>query len=285
MALSNFVPKIWAAEILTNVHKDLVYGDDYIINTDYEGDIEAFGDEVKINSVGPITVEDYVKNSDMSSPQELDSAQQTLKIDRAKSFNFQIDAIDQAQTKPKVEDEAMSEAGYAIADVIDRDIASLYVDVAAANIVGLGNDTTPLVPTATTMYEILADMYTRLSEANVQKMNRFVVLPPWCTGLLRKDDRFVKAGTMRTDEVLRTGEIGEAAGFKVFESNNVPNTSDTKYKVIAGVRKAWSFAGQVVRVRQYEPEKRHADAVKGLYVYGRKLIRPDHIAVATLNKS
>ncbi len=110
------------------------------------------------------------------------------------------------------------------------------------------------------------------------------LVPAWFHGLLRKDDRFVKAGTTRSDLVLRNGEVGQAAGMTVLESNNVPNTAGAKFKIIAGYPGAITYAEQIAQVEAYRPEKRFADAVKGLHLYGCKLIRPSGIAVLTANK-
>jgi len=281
MSINNFVPTVWAARVLDNLNKALVYGN--IVNRDFEGDIRQMGDTVKINSIGAVTIGNYTKNTNIGDPETLSDAQTTLLINQANYFNFQVDDIDRAQQSPKVMDAAMREAAYGLGNAADQYIAGLYTGVAAGNTIG--NDTTPIVPTASTAYEKLVDLATLLDEANVPSEDRWVVLPPWYYGLLLKDDRFVKAGTAQTDQVLRNGFVGEAAGFAVYKSNNVPNTTGTKYKIIAGQRKAISFADQINSVEAYRPEKRFADAVKGLHLYGAKLVYPQAIAVLTANKS
>lgn len=281
MAINNFIPTVWAARVLENLNKSLVYGG--LVNRDYEGDIRQMGDTVKINSIGAVTIGSYTKNTNIGDPETLSDAQTSLLINQAKYFNFQIDDVDKAQQNPKVMDAAMREAAYGLADAADQYIAGLYTGVASGNTIG--DDITPIVPTATTAYEKLVDLATILDEDNVPSEDRWVVLPPWYYGLLLKDDRFVKAGTAQTDQVLRNGLVGEAAGFAVYKSNNVPNTAGTKYKIMAGQRKAISFADQVNSVEAYRPEKRFADAVKGLHLYGAKLIYPSAIAVLTANKS
>jgi len=281
MAITNFIPQIWSARLLENLRKNLVYGQPGVINRDYEGEIRAYGDTVKINAIGPITVADYTKNQDINAPETLSDSQRTLVIDQAKYFNFLIDDVDQAQTNPKLMDAAMQEAAYALADKADQFIASLYVNAGNA----LGNDTTPLVPDKNTAYEMLVDAAVKLDEANIPRTGRYVIVPPWFYGLLLKDDRFVKAGTPTSDNVLRNGEVGQAAGFSVFVSNNVPNTSGAKYKILAGHPMGITFAEQITKVEAYRPEKRFADAVKGLHLYGAKVIRPEALVVVTANKS
>lgn len=281
MSLSNFVPQVWSARLLENLQKNLVYGQLGVINKDFEGDISSFGDRVKINSIGAVTINDYTKNTDITAPETLSDAQRILIIDQAKYFNFLIDDVDAAQMNPKVMESAMREASYGLADIADRFIASFYTE--ATNTIG--NDTTPISPTADNAYEYMVDSGVKLDEANVTRSGRYVIVPPWFYGLLLKDDRFVKAGTSMTDQVLRNGEVGKAAGFDVFVSNNVPNTAGAKYKIVFGHQMAITFAEQINSVEAYRPEKRFGDAVKGLHLYGAKVIRPEALCVLTANKA
>lgn len=282
MSLDNFIPKIWSARLLSNLQKALVYGQPGVVNTDYEGEISQYGDTVKINSIGPVTIGDYVKNQDVDGPETLTDEQTMLKIDQSKYFNFQVDDIDAAQQKPKVMDEAMREAAYGLADVADQYIASLYTGVVADNVIG--DDTTPETLTKDNIYDLLVDLAVILTDAKIPKEGRWVVLPPWAYGLLLKDDRFVHVDKSGTDETLRNGIVGRAAGFDILESHNVPNTDGSRYKIIAGHPMAISYAEQINSVEAYRPEKRFADAVKGLHLYGAKLIRPEGIAVLTADK-
>jgi N4-gp56 family major capsid protein len=281
--LNNFIPTIWSARILSALEKSLVYGQSNIVNRDYEGEIRDKGDSVKINSIGDVSIKDYVRNSDIDGAEVLDDAGQMLQITEGKYFNFAVDDVDKAQANANVMGEAMKRSGYGLRDKADQFIASHYTEVPAANLIG--DDTTPIVPDKNTAYEYLVDLGTKLDEANVQMDGRFVIVPSWFHGLLLKDDRFVKAGTAKTDSVLANGEVGEAAGFNVLKSNNVPNTAGTKYKIIGGVNMGFSYAEQIVKVEAYRPEKRFSDAVKGLHVYGGKLVRPYCWAVLTASKS
>lgn len=103
--------------------------------------------------------------------------------------------------------------------------------------------------------------------------------------MIQKDDRFVGTGGVQAEALLRGGFVGQAAGFNIYLSNNVANTAGAKYKIMAGTREAISFAEQIVSVEAYRPEKRFADAVKGLHVYGGKVVRPAALAVLTANKA
>lgn len=282
MALNNFIPEIWSARLLVSLKKSLVYGQEGVVNRDYEGEIRQMGDTVQINSIGLITVGTYTKNTNIGDPQTLTDAQTVLNIDQAKYFNFQVDDIDRAQQNPKVMDAAMQEAAYALRDVADQYIAGLYTGAATGNTIG--DDTTPVEVDKTNAYELLVDLAVILTDAKVPTDGRWVVVPPWIYGTLLKDDRFIDASKAGTTDGLRNGEVGKAAGFTVLQSHNVPNTSGEKYKIIAGHSMAISYAEQINKVEAYRPEKRFADAVKGLHLYGAKLVRPEAIAVLTANK-
>jgi len=284
MALDNFIPTIWSARLLASLKKTLVYGQAGVVNRDYEGEIKEKGNTVKINSIGAVTVSDHSKNTDISAPEALNDSDQVLVIEKAKYFNFQVDDVDRVQQMPSVMDQAMQEAGYALADAADQYIAGLYTEAHASNLLGTTGSPTSIA-TAAAAYEALVDLGVLLTEANVPKAQRWCVIPPWFEGRLQKDDRFVKAGTPATDAVLRNGVIGRAAGFDILVSNNVPETSGTKYRVIAGHPMAISFAEQINKVEAFRPERRFADALKGLHLYGAKLVRNRAIAVGTFNKT
>jgi N4-gp56 family major capsid protein len=283
MSVASFIPAVWAAALLAGLHKNLVYAQPGVVNTDYEGEITKRGDRVKINFIGDITVFDVERGQDIPDPEELDTAATYLDIDQEKGFNFSVDDVDKVQANGSLIESAMTEAGYGVRDKADQAVAGLYADAAAANLIG--SDSVPIVPTADTAYEYIVDLGTKLDEANVPNEKRWCVVPPWYYGLLLKDKRFVAVGSGRSDEALRNGEVGEAAGFRILRSNNVRNTSGTKYKIMAGHPMAISYADQIITVEAYRPEKRFSDAVKGHHVYGRKLVRPNAVAVMTANKS
>lgn len=279
-----FIPTVWAARLLMALEKSLVYGQADVSNRDYEGEIREAGNTVKIASIGDVTIGDYVKDTDITDPESLTDTDQTLLIDQAKYFNFYVDSVDRAQQNANVLDEAMRRSAWALREKADAFLATtMDTAVPAGN--KIGSVTTPKVPTKDDAYEYLVDLGVLLDEANVPLEDRFVVVPAWFHGLLLKDERFVKAGTMRSDRALANGEVGEGAGFRILKSNNVPNASATKYKIIAGHRVATAYVEQVVDLQTYQPEKRFGDAVKGLHVYGAKVVRPTALACLIANKA
>ena len=282
MSVANFIPTIWSARLLAHLDKKHVYA--ALVNRDYEGEIKNYGDTVKINQIGDVTIKDYQKGQDIADPDDLDGDQTILTIDQAKYFNFAIEDVDAAQVNPKLMDKAMQRAAYGMNDVTDKYLANLMYLGAQNNGDNLGTDEAPLVPTKETAYDMLVDLGTDLTEKNVPTEGRWAVVPAWFHGLLLKDNRFVGNGTDYNKALIEGGEVGVAAGFRIWLSNNVPNTSGAKYKIIAGTNDAATFAEQIIKTEAYRPEKRFSDAVKGLHVYGAKVTQGKGLSVLTANK-
>ena len=139
MAINNFIPTIWAARVLENLQNAHVYAQPAVCNRDYEGEIRQAGDTVQINTLGPVTVRPYIKNANIAAVQELTDASQLLTINQANYFNFQIDDVDKAQTKPKVMDLAMRNAAWALSEAADDYLAGImWAALAPAGAVGAG---------------------------------------------------------------------------------------------------------------------------------------------------
>ncbi len=283
MSVTNFVPTIWSARLLAHLDKKHVYA--ALVNRDYEGEIKNYGDTVKINQIGDVTIKNYTKGSDIEDPEDLSGSQSMLTIDQAKYFNFSIDDVDAAQVNPKLMDEAMKRAAYGMNDTTDTFLANMMYLAASNNGKNLGNDSTAVVPTKADAYDYLVDLSTDLTEKDVPTEGRWAVIPAWFHGLLLKDSRFVGNGTDYNKALIEGGEVGVAAGFRIFLSNNVPNTEGTKYKILGGTNAAGSYAEQILKTEAYRPEKRFSDAVKGLHVYGGKVVQPKCLSVLTANKA
>lgn len=286
MTLYLFIPAIWSASLLVNLRKKLVYGDASVVNSDYEGEISQFGDRVKINAIGAVTVFTYVKNVDMPVAETLTDSTQELVIDQAKGFNFQIDDIDARQQKPKLMGAATQEAGYALADTTDQFIAGFYANAGSE----LGTHAAPLAPLASPAeaYDLIVDAGVALDEANIPSDGRTAVVPPWFYGFIEKDDRFVASGSEKSSTDLRNGVSGDANGVMIRKSNNVPavtNGVNDVTKIQVSTRAARSFADQIVKTERYSPERRFGDALKGLHVYGAKVVRPEALVTVHLRRT
>jgi hypothetical protein len=281
MALNNFIPQIWSAQLLASLRKSLVIGQEGIVNKNYEGEITGYGSSVKINGIGPITIGNYVKNTNIADAETLNDTTQVLLIDQQKFFNFQIDDIDKAQQNPKVMGQAMSDAAFGLRDKADQYLASLItldgVGQQAENVTVLGGSTGFDLSTANA-YDILVDAKVELDKQNVPTEGRYVVVTPEFHGKLLKDNNFIGTGSALADGVLRNGLVGRAAGFDIYASNNIQTSVEggsTVSNIFGGYSGGISFAEQVMSVEGYRPEGRFADAMKGLYVYGARIVRPE----------
>lgn len=279
MAITNFIPEVWSPRILENIRTSLVFGGPSIVNRDYEGEIRNAGDTVRINSIGALTVGSYTQNTDISSPEVLSDDTRSLVIDQSRYTNFTLDDVDRAQANANLMDAAMRQAGYDLAKDMDGYLAGLMADE-ATDITG---DITDATPSAESAYEDLVDLMTALDEADCPRDGRFVVVSPAFHGLLLRDNRFVDASRSGSTDALRNGRAGNAAGFDIFTSNQVPagGAEGTK-AILAGHRQATTVAEQVNKVEAYRLEARFADAVKVLMVYGAKVIRPEFLVKADL---
>lgn len=274
MSVKNFIPQIWSARLLAHLDKIHVYAG--LVNRDYEGEIKQFGDTVKINQIGDITIKKYT-GAAIDAPDDLTGEQDTLTIDQANYFNFAIKDVDNAQTNPKLMNEAMARAAYGLNDTVDSLLAGIMVAGAAG---AIGSDESPFVPTKDDAYDLLVDLGTELTEKNVPLLGRWVVVPPFYHGLLQKDSRFVGNGTDVNMAILQGGHIGAAAGFQIY----VPNTDGAKYKILAGTNAGASFAEQITETEGYRPESNFSDAVKGLHLCGVKVLQKNALATLTVNR-
>ena len=274
MAVTNFVPDIWSARILTNLSKTAVAN--AVCNRDYEGDASV-GDSVKITSITDPTITAYT-GSDMT-PEDIDDASRSLLLDQKQSFNFYLDDVEAAQSVNggAILREAINRASYGLSNVMDTyALDVMWSNASASNPDHVIGETT--LTTVAGAYDHLVDCAVLLDEANVPQEERFAVVPPAFYALLLKDDRFVGAGDAVGAATRANGLVGEAAGLAIYRSNNLPTaasgTSATNKGLIVGSRIATTLADQVRKVEAYRVEKKFADGVKGLHVYGVKVTRP-----------
>lgn len=270
MAISNFIPTLWSETLYNELEKD--YVGVRLSSREFEGEIRGEGDRVKICGVGPVTVFDYTKNQNMPAAEVLSDTERTIIIDQAKGFNFCLDSIDVAQSKKGLMQAAMKEASNALSDVADR-----YV-------YGLTDDTVSVIKsesaTAESILYAIADARRILMENNVPNSAKISLeVPPAVEKLL------VLANVLRSTDntaALGRGYIGSFMGFDVYVSNNIQKTEDGLWRCFARTARAISFAEQVSAVKAYEPELRHGDAVKGLHLYGAKIVYPKEMVFLEL---
>lgn len=278
MALTNSQVTIFARELQSSLKKALVFAGPQAVNRNYEGEIRQTGDSVRIRSISRPTISPYVKNVSVITPETLTDAERTLLIDQANSFAFEIDDVDMAQVQNGggLMTEAALESAYGLADVADLYVAGLYTGADTANKIS-----TTAITTGALAIEGLVALKTKLDTANVPNQGRYVILPPWYVGKLLLANAFTSLADSGTTDALRNGHIGRAFGFDIFESNNVTLVTGDDYLVCAGYTGAITFATQINKVEAYRPESSFSEALKGLNLFGAKLVRPSGIATLT----
>ena len=280
MAVVNFVPDIWSSRILMNLSRLSVAAG--IVNRDYEGDIANAGDSVKITNFVDPTIGNYTAHTDIT-VEDIDDATQSLLINQQKYFAFELDDIERAQSVNggTVMNTATTRASYGLKNVLDAFLLTTMAAGASASAPD-HQIAEATISTPAAAYEALVDWGVVLDNADIPEEERWVVVTPAFHGKLLKDDRFVKAGDDASAAVRQNGRVGEAAGFTVHKSNNLPDGPGAGLgkSMIAGYRGATTLAEQVVSVEGARMEKRFADMVKGLHVYGAKVTRPTGLVVA-----
>jgi hypothetical protein len=287
MSLEKFNPTIWSATLWKELEAKR-----YAIqncNTDFEGEIRDVGDKVKINGIGPITIFDYTKNTNMSDPETLTDNERFLEITQAKAFNFQIDDIDKAQQKPKLIKDAMRMAAEALGQTSDSYIYGMYG--ASSNKIALDGSNNTMFKsannnvvaneqiTAATALAKLTAVRQKLTENNVPiDQDVALEMSPAVWAQIVQAQISIKTNN---DRVTDRGYVGSFLGFDFYVSNNIQTKNETiggsqvpVFQCYARTRRAVSYAEQINNVEAYRPEKRFADAAKGLHLYGAKLIYP-----------
>lgn len=281
MAITKFRPEIWSATLLVALRKSLVYS--AFINRDYEGEIAEAGDTVRITSVGRPTIGDYVPNVTKITPEQINDSQRTLVVDQSKYFAFGVDDVDARQAKGNVLPQSMSEAAFALGDVVDQFISGHYTGIQSAN--ALGAITVDRGTPGDFYDEVLVPLKVTLDVANVPTQGRVAAITPSQHALLLRDSRFIKVNESGTSEGLRNGMVGRAAGFDLILTNNAPTPTAGANVILAGTNHAITFAEQISKVEAYRPQDSFSDAVKGLALYGAKVVRPDALASAIVTVS
>lgn len=280
MAVDTFIPEVWSAELLTTLDENYVLAAPDASNRDYEGDIANAGDTVHIGSLTDPTVSSYTKNVTVIDPQTLTTTDQSLVIDQSKYFAFEVDDVDkrQAQNGGRLLTVAAQRAAVKLQELADTYLGTLMT--ANAGTVLTAAD----VATPAAAFSVLIQLKVALDRANVPQAGRWIAVSPEFYGLLLADPRFTDASAYGQGGVVANGIVGRALGFTVKVSTNLPTgTAGTAPEVssfiIAGHRMATTFAEQINKTEAYRPDNSFSDAVKGLHLYGAKVVRPEALAV------
>jgi hypothetical protein len=294
---SFFLPSIYSKKVLNFFRKSSVV--EAITNTDYAGEISAYGDSVKIIKEPVISVYDYTRGSDTTST-KLTDQELTLVVDSAKAFKFIVDDIETKMSHVNFKEVASSSAAYALKDSFDAAvIANMFSGLSAsapdhvlgadsatalgagvydgAGSVDLGTsgETDPL--------DLMARMARLLDEQNVPEEGRwFVAGPDFYEQLSQSGSKLLSVDYNAGQGSIRNGLVssGKLRGFSMYKSNNIAATTNATGKCLAGHISSTATAQTIISTEVLRDPSSFGDIVRGLHVYGSKVLRPEALVGA-----
>ncbi|PRQ11722.1 hypothetical protein C1Y63_04760 [Corynebacterium sp. 13CS0277] len=274
--ITPFIPEVWAAALMEPFEKSLVYGQASIVNSTYSGQVAQVGDTVHVGQIGAPTVRAYDANADLEI-EDLTVTDATLTVDQGQYFAFRVEDVSALQAAGPLKDPATRQASIALRDGVDRYLAGVLKKDAKTKLGAVkvvDDDPQRVGEGQQSAYKTLVKMAAALNQESVPTDGRFCVVGSGFYSALMMDPRFTRVDGSGTTEGLRNGIVGRALGMDILVSNNVP-VNGKKETIIAGVPQAVTFVNQITRVETTREEKRFADIVKGLMVYGAKAFRPE----------
>lgn len=288
---AKFIPEIWSGKLVTKFYDTTVFGE--IASTDYQGEIKSMGDNVIIRRRAPITIRPYVIGAGLQREKPVSTAT-SLPIDQAEYFNFELNDVDRYQSDMQLMDEFTDEATEQMQQVIDRKIlGNIYGDVAAENAgtsagvrsgdYNLGEAGAPVVLNKGNVTDFIVDLGTVLGEQSVPRTGRWLVIPEWMSGMIQKSE--LKDASLAGDgtSILRNGRIGMIGSFTIYVSNNLAMANDAGAgganvtNIIAGHKAGLTWASQMTEMEQIDNPDDFGKLVRGLNVYGYKVIEPKYL--------
>ena len=278
-----FIPEIWSGKLIEKFYAATVLA--AISNTDYEGEIRNMGDKVKIRTKPTITIRDYqidqVLTVDRPSSTSIE-----LTIDYAKYFNLVLDDIMERQSDMNLMSMWADDASEQMKIVIDTAVLvgldagisannkGVTAGVKSANI-NLGATGAPIVPTAATIIDHIINLGQVLDEQNIPETGRWLIIPPWVGSMIKKSD--LRNASISGDGVslARNGRLGMIDRFTLYSSNLLPNVTDTTHtvtRIYAGHSGGFTFASQISQMETIRSESTFGTLLRGLQVYGYKVI-------------
>lgn len=267
----NFIPEVFSKLLQAKFYKQSVLP--AISNTDYQGEISGQGDKVIIRTVPAVTINDYAGTV---TNQELTTGTVEMLIDKAKYYSFKIDDVLKAQADINLLEAASGDAAEGMRIAVETDVLSSVI----------GDATTTGAQTTITSSNILGEILElskALDELNIPEEGRFIVLSPEFVSMLKQSELRQAYLTGDGTSPLRNGQVGMVDRFTVYQSNMLhtpASGTDAGYThVLAGHPKAISFASQFTNTETVRLESTFGEAVRGLKVYGSKVVNPDCLCV------
>lgn len=269
-AQTQFQQTIWSASILRSLEKVTSLRNH--CNFQYEKESKN-AKEVKILSVNRPTVRTYVPGTALQRESVADSSQ-TLQLNQYRYFNFEVEDIVKAQSVPGLMEALTDEAAKALAEEGDKGVADAVK--AAADASEISVSATEIALTASNAMSSVEDGFATLYANDCKVSDTFYLeLAPKVFTTYRQS---LTELSTNNPEILKKGAVGKINNAYVCIENLLPKSSTAHYNILR-TDKAVAFAEQIDKIERYRPEDAFTDAVKGLYVFGVKVVRPKEIYV------
>ena len=297
-ANSFFLPKVYSKQVLNFFRKASVA--EAITNTDYAGEIANFGDTVRIIKEPVISVDQYERGQDITAT-KLTDQEVTLIVDIANAFKFIVDDIETQMSHVNFRDVATSSAAYALRDAFDTGvIATMFsgvsssspdhvlgsdnaTDLAAGTFDGTGNLDIGFGTDEHDPIDVMAKMARLLDEQNVPEEGRwFLASPDFYDVLSQSASKLLSVDYNAGQGSIRNGLVssGKLRGFNMYKTNNIADTSNAAGKCLAGHISSTATAQTITSTEVLRDPDSFGDIVRGLHVYGAKVLRGEALVSA-----
>jgi hypothetical protein len=295
---SFFLPKIYSKKVLNFFRKASVV--EAITNTDYSGEINAYGDSVKIIKEPVITVYTYERGADVTKT-ALTDQETSLVVDTANAFKFIVDDIETSMSHVNFKEVAASSAAYALRDAFDEGvIATMFAgvsasspnhilgsdnatDLAAGTFDGTGNLDVGFGTDEHDPLDIMAYMARLLDEQDIPEEGRWFLAPPsFYEQLGQSSSKLMSVDFNAGQGSIRNGLVssGKLRGFDMYKSNNVATPSNAAGKILGGHMSSTATAQTITSTEVLRDPDSFGDICRGLHVYGSKVLRPEAMVSA-----
>jgi len=284
-----FVPQIFSQKVLKFFRRSSVV--EAITNTDYAGEIENFGDTVKIIKEPTITVSAYQRGATLN-PQDLTDTEITLTVDQGNAFSFRVDDIEERHSHLNFEALATSSGAYALKKQYDFNVLKNINDNATTDTSNLGAASSAIsCNTGNECANYLSTAARILDENDVPEENRWAVAPPQFYEILRQADAKLMDASVTGEGTspLMNGNVTsrKVHGFTLYQSNAIvvgaagstsaatfgPSSTSGETNVLFGHMSAVATASAIAKTEVVRDPNSFADIVRGLHVFGRKVLR------------
>lgn len=294
---TGFVPEIWSGKLIEKFYNNTVLT--AISNTDYEGEIRNQGDKIKIRTKPTVSIKDYRLDGDLEIERPTGNVLE-LAIDKAKYFALALDDVMEIQSDLNVMSMWADDASQQFKITVDTDVLKgMLGQAAAANKgatagrisgnINLGVTGTPLALSANgtaggavEILDAILRMGQVLDEQNIPEDGRWLVMPVWAANLIKRSE--LRQAYLTGDAVtpLRNGKLGQIDRFTLYTSNLLPTgtvggLASGEFAMYAGHAHGLTFASQFTKVEQIRSERSFSNILRGLQVYGYKVL--DGIAI------